>query len=448
MSKVKIIKLPDRSEGNTRVTVPSLGNVELKFISGGDSQRFAKIVFSATDYKLAATEILHSQLLKPSLSLEQFRLIPEKDMLKILQAFVKNEDFSFKHFDKQKQPYEAFIDALKLDYRKRAEELSKLFAPRLDALSKAMNEIAKQYKPINISPSIHESISRAIQQTSTLVSPGYSFKFSTDFSRSLLAAQESAMKSITSLIAPQAKVWESWAKTNTDMFSGTFKVLREFHKTYKIAEQEAIVVMAKYKWFVSPSIPITLIYKVQQINKRKGNQRKAVNDVFIKYFERNHWEALDVLLEEWKDNPLFSSRYKILKDTFNLIQLGSRSDINIVNATLPTLIVQIDGILKDFMRENISVSFNDHTKIKTLKESGLVQPASELEELGVNVFLDILFQSSNPGTPLKTPFNLNRHKIIHAEKIKYGRKDYLIRVIMVLDILAHMQAEDTEDSTE
>ena len=62
---------------------------------------------------------------------------------------------------------------------------------------------------------------------------------------------------------------------------------------------------------------------------------------------------------------------------------------------------------------------------------------TQLDDLANDIFLNILFQRSQKGKPLATPFSFNRHKIIHGESIKYGRKDYLIRAFMVLDLLAH-----------
>jgi len=58
-----------------------------------------------------------------------------------------------------------------------------------------------------------------------------------------------------------------------------------------------------------------------------------------------------------------------------------------------------------------------------------------LDELANEVFLNILFQGSQRGEPLKTPFTFNRHKIMHGEYVKYGRIDNTIRAFLILDFL-------------
>ena len=61
------------------------------------------------------------------------------------------------------------------------------------------------------------------------------------------------------------------------------------------------------------------------------------------------------------------------------------------------------------------------------------------DELATDVMLNILFQGSQKGKPLKTPFNFNRHKIMHGEVTNYGKKTYLIRAFLILDFLAHLK---------
>lgn len=436
------INLPDK---NTRTAIPSLGKVELKYISAGDSQRFTGTVFSVASPKTISLKVLHQQIISPAIDFAGFEALPDSDLKELILAFAQNEKYTFKSFDATaKDLYTEFADSLKTYYKISTSEALKTLMPDYQSIANSLAALARQVQPVTITPTMQSIVDNAIGQTNLMKSAAEAILGP---SRSLIEAQASVMSSISKIIAPNISVWQGWAQRNADIFSGTRKILEDFENKYRIAESEAIATLAKYKWFVSPSIPIDLIYEVQRINKLKGNQRKVVNKLFIDYFEQNNWEILDHLLTRWNNNDLFLSRNKILSDTFTTIQLSTSTDINITNVVLPTLIIQVDGILKDYMKENISVHFSDRNKIKTLKESGLIQPASDLEDLGMTIFLDILFQSSNPDTPLHTPFNLNRHKILHAENTRYGRKDYLVRILMVLDILAHLKSPNNNSDS-
>lgn len=118
---------------------------------------------------------------------------------------------------------------------------------------------------------------------------------------------------------------------------------------------------------------------------------------------------------------------------------------------LPTIIAQIDGFLTDYLdSKNISYDcayddFIQNGKVKKIgrksqfKKSSSKAFTSSLDDLANDIFLNILFQQSQKGKPLKTPFNFNRHKIMHGENVKYGRKDYLIRSFLLIDFLVSLK---------
>lgn len=123
------------------------------------------------------------------------------------------------------------------------------------------------------------------------------------------------------------------------------------------------------------------------------------------------------------------------------------SKTNAVNVVLPTLIAQIDGFLTDYLDSKIipyDCGYDDFIqsgKIKKVrrksqfKKYSLKALALNLNNLATYTFLNILFQHSQKGKPLKTPFNFNRHKIMHGESTNYGRNGYLIRSFLLIDFL-------------
>ena len=54
-----------------------------------------------------------------------------------------------------------------------------------------------------------------------------------------------------------------------------------------------------------------------------------------------------------------------------------------------------------------------------------------------DIFLDVLFQHTRYGEDY-TSIHFSRHKILHGENKRYGRKDYVIRCFMILDFLSEL----------
>jgi len=187
------------------------------------------------------------------------------------------------------------------------------------------------------------------------------------------------------------------------------------------------------------------------IDKEHGRRDAIINRLFIDYFSDNNWRNLEVMVKRWKKNHLLGKRHKILADCVETLKHISSKRINVANVILPTLITQIDGAITDYLSsKNIQweTIYDDKVDRKTGKVSSKGRKtqlrkakrkvlSDKLDDLANDIFLNILFQKSQPGKPLETPFNFNRHKIIHGEITKYGRNTYMIRAFMILDMLAH-----------
>lgn len=241
----------------------------------------------------------------------------------------------------------------------------------------------------------------------------------------------------------QINLWGKWVEQNRILFDSYTGYWQRFQKQYKITEQEAIGILKKYKWFMTPSLPMNFVFEVVKIGKRKGNQRKAMNRLFIGFFSSKNYEELETLVDEWETNNIFKPRIKIFRDCVNAIKSSKRNN-NPSNVVLPTLIAQIDGIQTKFMQEKGLAIDLKKGKWKDIKGNVVDKKVwfkdltSNQEMLGLanDIFLNILFQKAQTGKPLKTPFVFNRHKIMHGEYLKYGRIDNTIRAFLILDFLA------------
>lgn len=207
--------------------------------------------------------------------------------------------------------------------------------------------------------------------------------------------------------------------------------LRELAEQFKITEEEAVTILKKYKWIIGPSLSIDLVYTVIQVGRQNGNQRHAINQIFVEYMISNKCQNLSAIVGNWKSNPLYKPRMKIFKDCVKALQMNSQS-FNPSNLVVPTLIAQIDAILSVYMRTH-GISRSDtqwRQKIKELTGNDLSS------ELANDLLLHILFQKSRTGQPLENPTTFNRHKILHGENMRYGRIDNALRAFLLLDFLA------------
>ena len=83
-------------------------------------------------------------------------------------------------------------------------------------------------------------------------------------------------------IKPQIEIWQKWTEQNQSVFQNIGKQWANFQKKYKITEQKAVGVLQKYKWFISPSMPIDFIFEVVQLGQKKaGKTRQQVNFLLI-----------------------------------------------------------------------------------------------------------------------------------------------------------------------
>ena len=438
---------------NTKTKSETLGDIELKYVSYGDTIEFVKILQEAPKDKDFVAKILFHQLVKPEISFGDFQKISDVELEALAKAFVKNENHTFKYFQDTGDYFKDFKKALVVGQEKHIEELRKTFEPIIKSAQETLTAFSKNYasviqQAIDGTSYIQDSM-RGLAEVAKQVSDTQRRLF--ESIKPAIEQYQATAKIIAESLRPQIDFWQKWTEQNKKVFDNFSNYWANFQKTYNIAEQKAVGVLQKYKWFITPSFPMPFIFEVVKLDKKKGRQDKAVNGLFIKYFEAKNWRNLEGMVNDWKNRPLLKKRYKILSDCVEIVKITSKKGVNGANVVLPTLITQIDGALSDYLNsKNIQwdCDYDDwidgktgkvkkigrKTRFKNLNQKSLT---TQLDDLANDIFLNILFQRSQKGKPLATPFNFNRHKIIHGENINYGKKDYLIRAFMILDFLAH-----------
>lgn len=305
---------------------------------------------------------------------------------------------------------------------KMIDEVNGNSLPNFDAVLKASHMVTELTRPILAQT---EALKRIMEKT---------LEPSRLLSEQLKSIQLQHTFAIETVFEDALK-FQTILNSNKSVFEEIARTLSEFTKQYNIPENEIVPFLRRYKWFISPSMNPSFIFEIYKVAKMKGNQRGAVNKLFEDLLFGNNFEFLDSLLEEWRPR-IDKNRYKIISDCFKIIKLSPKG-INISNTILPTLIVQLDGILVDFLKTH-TLKYGSYPERK--KEfSTTLKSNSEIDSLANEVFLEVLFQHSRTDIPLENPFQFNRHKIIHGENKMYGRKDYLVRTIFIIDYLASLK---------
>ena len=437
---------------NIFIQLESRGEVEIKYISLEDMVYIERLIEDDISDKDFLLKTLFHQFVEPKISFKDIKKLPDKILEQLAIAFVQNEIDTFEYYKDTGDFIKDFKQALVIGMQKNSDEFRKSIEPILKSAQNSLRTFNNDYASIIQQSLIGSSyIQESIKELSIAIKP------ITDSQNMIAAAlkpfleqYDSTARIITESLKPQIDIWQKWTEQYKDIFDGYTEYWDNFQKKYSVAETKAVVILQKYKWFITPSMPFTFVFNVLTIDKQKGRKDKEINKLFIKYFEENNWRNLGNMVSSWKNNPIFIERHKILIDCFNTVRVCSKHKINGVNVVLPTLITQIDGLISDYLiSKDISwdCDYNDRTNPKTKKVSrGRISQieknkpvilTTQLDELAKDIFLNILFQKSQKGKPLATPFNFNRHKIIHGNIKRYGRKDYLIRAFMVLDLLAH-----------
>lgn len=289
-------------------------------------------------------------------------------------------------------------------------------------ISKTLVDYSYFMKPL-------ESITRAYHSLDIVASFAETFKRQLDSWYSLFYNNES-------IIRVYEKSLENW---------------NIFLEKYHLSEHEAINALKKYHWFISPNMDMFIVFRVVNICKSENtHKQKEINNLFYDYFLEDSCQNLVSLVENWESNPLFKRRMKIFKDCVKVVQ-NTPSNVNFSNLIVPTLISQIDGIQRDFMKSrgftvNRGVVYNSNGEKLKDKHGQNIKWKTYFKDLTVDdevldsindAFLNILFQDTMPGEDYKD-IHFSRHKILHGENVRYGRKDYALRCFMILDFLAEL----------
>lgn len=432
---------------NLHVNTGSLGEVELKYVSVKDTLAIYKIAQEKdSDAEQRVMKILFNQLLKPHVIMDKFSGIPAADKIVLVKAFMAHEKTLFEDYSDTEDLYIDFLAAIIACEKRQLQEFQDAISP---AITNAQQQIAKIAQQHNL---IQKSIANSLLfQSSGLIAQINSIKVPQLDS---LTKSALAMNPITKNLDNITSGLTAAVKVNVDAISRVLssvdwtKQLREHQsqlaeisRKYGIAAKDSAKILRKYKWFISPNTPAHLIWEIKKLDGKPGRQDKAVNAIFVGYFKQNRWEPVESMAASWKSSRYLKSRYKIISDCVTTMRTADPS-VNIANVVLPTLIVQIDGIIDDYLEANGQPHLAYRRRNTHLAANPL--PTSLSNDLGNaarDAFIEVLFKNTQDpqGRPVAVTMHFNRHKILHAQFRQYGKDAYLVRAIMLLDILSRLR---------
>lgn len=351
MSELKDAIILDSHSKNVQTKSELFGEMEFKYISVKDLDYITNLFSEIKDDKVFVFKFLFNQLLKPDLKYSKFIKLSDKQLIRIARDFIKSDPYIFKYFKETNN--EDFYHNIRVsikkyneNYLKEINNLSKSLVTSQNILKKYNEKYAKITLPsLNVNPIMVQrlkEISKISEQFNTN-SPDLAISL-----KPIIEQNKIYAKIINEKFSEYTNNLIQWSQDNYDIFTKYSDYWNSFQKKYDVAEKDAIKILKKYKWFISPSMPLNFVFKIYSIGQENKDCSKDINSLFIDYFSSNNYKEFDNLLNKWKENYLIKDRIEIINDC--ILSIKNHSNVyNCSNIVLPTLIAQIDGIRVKYM---------------------------------------------------------------------------------------------------
>ena len=410
------------------------------------------------DQELFCKQFLINQICNPILTLDDFNDVDENEIRLILKKYVEVENLEdYFDFNNSKDIFIIFKEGME-NYRNHVNSI--IIGNQLSLLESANSIInsfnfhesltSYLYKVNEVSIGAMSQTGKILTAVNQMAIPNMDNYVSQMINSSAKLSAANMMK----VVNQQTAIWQNRINTNSIFLNQITRDIAlfwdNFQINYQIPSLDAQKCLKKYNWFISPNMDIPIVYEIMEVcNSSSEHKQKEINNIFVNYFLENNYKKLDGMVDKWSTNPLFKRRIKIIKDCVNIMKV-SGNDINYSNLVVPTLIAQIDGIQKEFMKLN-GFQINRHgfidsegNKIDKNNYFRKLTSDNEFFDSMNDFFLDVLFQTANPGEKCKS-LHFSRHKILHGEITNYGQKVFTIRCFMILDFLSELMFINDEE---
>ncbi|TGK89975.1 hypothetical protein EHQ23_02340 [Leptospira bourretii] len=193
----------------------------------------------------------------------------------------------------------------------------------------------------------------------------------------------------------------------------------------------------EYNWIIPPSTKVGVLKEMIKEFENKNLTQKKVDSILIKSFKKKKFQTIDVILNNIKNNKIYSKRKKQLQNCLVAIKKFDKLEKTSVTILIPTLLVLIDALIFDFIK-NKKIPFNGNYKSKSDKKNGRIDkfieaitiPNDDMQNLLSEILDSLIFERTEN---LETNNTINRHTVIHGENFIFGNEADLFKLVAIID---------------
>jgi len=239
------------------------------------------------------------------------------------------------------------------------------------------------------------------------------------------------IKHITGILDRQKDVFIPIFKQNKDFADFVEKAKRNKFDTKQV--------MIESGWWMTPSImDIPVNWIDEAVLKYKKGNKKAIFNLFRKVYQNDNCKNLELLVLEWKKNPLLNLWSRHLDDALDAHK-HKRYTLSV-----PVLLLIAEGVASDFCKKNnISVKeSNGEDKIKKSikthygKTNNVLLSYLDLLE---NALSSTIYKSTKSLKSNLRKNILNRHAVLHGVKKDYGSMKTSLQAFMLVDMISDLK---------
>lgn len=213
----------------------------------------------------------------------------------------------------------------------------------------------------------------------------------------------------------------------------------EFIKRINENKSDTRDVMLESGWWLTPSVMNIPAYWIDEavVKYKKGN-KKAIFDLFRKTYQNDNCKNLEVLIIEWKKNPLLASWSTHLDDALDAHKQKKYT------LSVPVLLLIAEGVAGEFCEKN-GIKVNESSgKDKIEKSTRSHYQKTDNLLLSDLALLESVLSSTIYESTKKLKSNLrknilNRHAVLHGIKKNYGSMKTSLQAFMLIDMLSELR---------
>lgn len=222
-------------------------------------------------------------------------------------------------------------------------------------------------------------------------------------------------------------------QSQAEQLSGKIVAPKELASAFK----QSAEIMEKNGWWILPSLPLAF-YSSRLIRVKDQITPETLTTLITRYANEDSCAELTRIVSAWTVD-FFQRRKGIFEQT---LWVHCREKYAV---TVPALVVQIEGIIRDFVE--VEVGFTswhfDRVRDRFTKKFGQIEavPQEERMEAIMNFYnlkaLERLYNAHSP-TSHADPSDVNRHALSHGLWLSYAKEEYSTKLFLLLDMLHSM----------